>query len=105
MNTASEPTTTHPAADSVVTHLAETVLATAAAVDVLSDRLDQLAQQVQQQDCQLFALGADIQATQVQQQVGLDRLDRLTQILEGMAQNLLSNLPDRDGISSPHNAL
>ncbi len=79
--------------DTLVTHLAETVLATAEAVDVLSDRVDHLAQQVQQQDCQIFALSEDLKATHVQQQVSLERLDRLTQVLEGLAQNLLTGLP------------
>jgi hypothetical protein len=79
--------------DTLVAHLAETVLATAAAVDVLSDRVDRLAQQVQQQDCQIFALGEDLKATNAAQQLGIERLDRLTQVLEGLAQNLLTGLP------------
>jgi hypothetical protein len=89
VNVVSEPTTD----DNLVTHLAQTVLATAEAVDVLSDRLELLVQQVQQQDCQIFALGEDLKATNFQQQQGLERLDRLTQVLEGMAQNLLATLP------------
>jgi hypothetical protein len=89
VNVVPEPTTD----DNLVTHLAQTVLATAAAVDVLSDRLELLVQQVQQQDCQIFALGEDLKATNFQQQQGLERLDRLTQLLEGMAQNVLATLP------------
>ncbi|MBE9032477.1 hypothetical protein IQ266_22320 [filamentous cyanobacterium LEGE 11480] len=79
--------------DSLVTHLAETALATAEAVDVLSERVDLLAQQLQQQDCQIFALGEEIKASTTQQQRCLDRVDRLTQIMEAMAQNLLTTLP------------
>lgn len=92
MNPASPPTTD----DTLVAHLAETVLATAAAVDVLSDRVDRLAQQVQQQDCQIFALGEDLKAANVEQRMGMERLDRLTQVLEGLAQNLLTGLPGGD---------
>jgi hypothetical protein len=89
----SSPLTTD---DTLVAHLAETVLVTAEAVDVLSDRVDRLAQQVQQQDCQIFALGEDLKATHVAQLVGIARLDRLTQVLEGLAQNLLTGLPGAD---------
>ncbi len=79
-------------AHTLVTHLAETVLATTEAVDALSDRVDSLARQVQQQDCQIFALGEDLNATHVQQQDCLARLDHLTQMLEATAQTLVSNL-------------
>lgn len=87
-------TTPHPQSpDQLVTHLANTVLATAAAVDVLSGRVDVLAQQLQQQDCQIFALSEDVKAAGEQQQACLDRVDRLTRILEVAAQNLMTTLP------------
>ncbi|NJN49476.1 MAG: hypothetical protein HC805_06500 [Alkalinema sp. RL_2_19] len=77
----------------VVTHLAETVLATTEAVDVLIDRLDQISQQVQQQDYQIFALSEEVKAANVSQQQCMERVDRLTKIMEAMAQNLLTTLP------------
>jgi hypothetical protein len=93
MNASPQPAIVAAVDDTLVAHLAETVLATAEAVDVLSDRVDRLAQQVQQQDCQIFALGEDLKATNAAQRVGIERLDRLTQVLEGLAQNLLTGLP------------
>jgi hypothetical protein len=96
MNASPQPATAAAVDDILVAHLAETVLATAEAVDVLSDRVDRLAQQVQQQDCQIFALGEDLKAANAAQRVGIERLDRLTQVLEGLAQNLLTGLPGAD---------
>jgi hypothetical protein len=99
MNASPQPVTVAPTAaasdDTLVAHLAETVIATAAAIDVLSDRVDRLAQQVQQQDCQIFALGEDLKATNAEQRMGSERLDRLTHLLEGLAQNLLTGLSER----------
>lgn len=90
--------------DTLVNHLAETVLATTEAVDVLSERVDLLARQVQQQDCQIFALGEDLNAVRGQQQNCLARLEQLTQMLEATAQTLITNLgaaPDPNNISKP----
>jgi hypothetical protein len=99
MNALPQPVTVAPTVtasdDTLVAHLAETVIATAAAIDVLSDRVDRLAQQVQQQDCQIFALGEDLKASNAEQRMGSERLDRLTHLLEGLAQNLLTGLPEQ----------
>jgi hypothetical protein len=85
---------TNPATslDAVVVHLSETILATTAAVDTLARRVDAVALQVQQNECQLFALGEDVKALTQHQHLCLSRIDQLTTTLEQLANSLLTSL-------------
>jgi chromosome segregation ATPase len=78
--------------EQVLHHLSETMLATTEAVDILATRLDQLSEQVHQHECQLFAIGEDLKTLNHDQQNCLTRVDRLTQVLEGLAQSMLTTL-------------
>lgn len=62
--------------------IGEAVLATIETVDRLSQRMDALADQVQQQGYQMFALTDAVQTLTEAQQESLKRLDRLTDVLE-----------------------
>lgn len=62
--------------------IGEAVLATIETVDRLSQRMDTLTNQVQQQGYQLFALSDAVQTLTEAQQESLKRLDRLTEALE-----------------------
>jgi hypothetical protein len=85
------PTNSAPI-EQVVHHLSETILATTEAVDIMATRLDQLSEQVHQHECHLFAIGEDLKTLNHDQQACLSRVDRLTQVLEGLAQSMIQNL-------------
>lgn len=68
--------------ESIVGQIGEAVLATTETVDRLASRVDSLANQVQQQGYQIFALSDAVQTLAEVQDESLKRLDRLTAILE-----------------------
>lgn len=71
-----------PDLELIVQQIGEAVLATIDTVDRLSQRMDTLTNQVQQQGYQLFALSDAVQTLTEAQQESLTRLDRLTEALE-----------------------
>jgi hypothetical protein len=93
MSAIGQPTSVSSAPlEQVVHQLSETVLATTEAVDVLALRIDQIGEQVHQHECQLFAIGEDLKHLSQDQHDCLARVDRLTQLLEGLAQSMLTTL-------------
>lgn len=68
--------------ESIIVQIGEAVLATTETMDRLSDRVDSLANQVQQQGYQIFALSDAVQTLAEVQEESLKRLDRLTIALE-----------------------
>lgn len=66
----------------IVQQIGEAVLASIETVDRLSERIDALALQVQQQGYQIFALSDAVQTLVEVQNTSLQRLDRLTDVLE-----------------------
>lgn len=72
--------------ESVVQQIGEAVLATTETVDRLSGRVDSLANQVQQQGYQIFALSDAIQTLAEVQEESMKRLDRLTNTLERLVE-------------------
>ncbi len=66
----------------IVQQVAEAMLASADTVDRLAERMDGLAEQVQQQGYQIFALSDAVQSLAETQEASLKRLDRLTDALE-----------------------
>ena len=68
--------------DAIVVQIGEAVLAATETIDRLASRTDGLANQVQQQGYQIFALSDAVQTLAEVQDESLKRLDRLTAILE-----------------------
>ena len=68
--------------EAIVQQIGEAVLATVETVDRLSERVDSLANQVQQQGYQIFALSDTVQTLAEAQGESIKRLDRLTDNLE-----------------------
>lgn len=68
--------------EAIVQQIGEAVLATVETVNRLSERVDSLANQVQQQGYQIFALSDTVQTLAEVQEESLKRLDRLTNHLE-----------------------
>ncbi|MGQ9870445.1 hypothetical protein [Leptodesmis sp.] len=68
--------------ESIIVQIGEAVLATTETMDRFSDRVDSLANQVQQQGYQIFALSDAVQTLAEVQEESLKRLDRLTIALE-----------------------
>lgn len=68
--------------EAIVQQIGEAVLATVETVDRLSARVDSLANQVQQQGYQIFALSDTVQTLAEAQEESMKRLDRLTDNLE-----------------------
>lgn len=66
----------------IVQQIGEAVLASIETVDRLSERMDALALQVQQQGYQIFALSDAVQTLVEAQNGAFQRLDRLTDVLE-----------------------
>ncbi|HEY9616895.1 MAG TPA: hypothetical protein V6C64_08645 [Microcoleaceae cyanobacterium] len=66
----------------IVQQIGEAVLASIETVDRLSERMDALALQVQQQGYQIFALSDAVQTLVEVQDTSRQRLDRLTDVLE-----------------------
>ncbi len=71
-----------PELESIVLQIGEAMLTTIETVDRLSQRVDTLADQVQQQGYQVFALTDAVQTLIETQNESLKRLDRLTDVLE-----------------------
>lgn len=76
----------HSQLESIVVQIGEAVLATTETMDRLSDRVDSLANQVQQQGYQIFALSDAVQTLAEAQEESLKRLDRLTIALERLVE-------------------
>ncbi|WP_225938251.1 hypothetical protein [Leptothermofonsia sichuanensis] len=70
----------------IVQQIGEAVLATTETVDRLSDRIDALVNQVQQQGYQNFALSDAVQTVTEVQQESLKRLDRVSDALERLVR-------------------
>lgn len=70
----------------IVQQIGEAVLATTETVDRLSDRIDALVNQVQQQGYQNFALSDAVQTVTEAQQESLKRLDRVSDALERLVR-------------------
>lgn len=78
----------------VVQHLGETVLATTESIESLAERVDDLANQVQQQSYQIFALGDALQTLAENQDYTLARLTQLTETLQRVATSLTASLKE-----------
>ncbi|MGI0491272.1 hypothetical protein ACN4EG_05635 [Alkalinema pantanalense CENA528] len=68
--------------EAIVLEIGEAVLATTETVDCLATRLDEIAQQVQQQGYQIFALSEEVENLTTTHQTTLERLGNLTETLE-----------------------
>jgi len=71
-----------PELELIVQQIGEAILVTTETVDHLSKQMDALATQVQQQGYQIFALSDAVQTLTEAQRESLQRLDRLTSLLE-----------------------
>lgn len=76
----------------VVQELGETVLMTTEIIEGLTERVDELSSQVQQQGYQLFAISDAVQTLSANQDDTLDRLSRLTETLQRIAASLSASL-------------
>jgi ABC-type transporter Mla subunit MlaD len=72
--------------ESIVQQIGEAVLATTETIDRLSDRMDALVNQVQQQGYQNFALTDAVQTITEVQQESLKRLDKVSDALERLVR-------------------
>ncbi|MCL6433356.1 MAG: hypothetical protein K6T90_03930 [Leptolyngbyaceae cyanobacterium HOT.MB2.61] len=72
--------------ESIVQQIGEAVLATTETIERLSDRIDALVNQVQQQGYQNFALSDAVQTITEVQQESLKRLDKVTDALERLVR-------------------
>lgn len=72
--------------ETVIQQVGEAVIASAETVDRLSERMDALANQVQQQGYQLFALSDAVQTLVAAQEESLKRVDRLTEVLDRLVR-------------------
>lgn len=70
--------------ESIVAQIGEAVIATTETVDRLAHRVDALANQVQQQGYQIFALSDAVQTLAENQDSALERLGRLTEALQSL---------------------
>lgn len=66
----------------VMQQMGEAVIATSETVDRLSERMDAIANQVQQQGYQIFALSDAIQTMVEVHEESMKRMDRLTEVLD-----------------------
>lgn len=72
----------------VVQQIGDAVLTTTETVENVSNHLDVLTQQVQQQGYQILALSESIQTLAENQDAAIARLDKLTTVLETLAHQL-----------------
>jgi uncharacterized protein YoxC len=72
--------------ESIVQQIGEAVLATTETVEQLSERIDALVNQVQQQGYQNFALSDAVQTLTEGQHESLKRLDRVAEALERLVR-------------------
>ena len=70
--------------EAIVQQIGEAVLATTETVDRLASRVDAIAQQVQQQGYQIFALSDAVQTLAENHDSALERLGQLTDALKGL---------------------
>lgn len=70
--------------EAIVQQIGEAVLATTETVDRLASRVDAIAQQVQQQGYQIFALSDAVQTLAENHDSALERLGQLTDALQGL---------------------
>lgn len=78
--------------ESIVAQIGEAVLASTDTIERLSDRVDSLAVQVQQQGYQIFALSDVVQNLAENQENTLEKLTQLTETL----QRLIAHLESRE---------
>lgn len=78
----------------VVQQLGETVLATTDTIESLADRVDDLANQIQQQGYQIFSLSNAVEVLASNQDDTLSRLKRLTETLQQIAVSLSTSLDE-----------
>jgi ABC-type transporter Mla subunit MlaD len=78
--------------EAIIQQIGEAVLATTETVDRLSQQVDVLAKQVQQQGYQIFALSDAVQTLAENQDSALERLDKLT----GVLQSLVAAIEETD---------
>ncbi|OUC12853.1 MAG: hypothetical protein B0A82_20735 [Alkalinema sp. CACIAM 70d] len=71
--------------EAIVLEIGEAVLATTETVDCLAIRLEEIAQQIQQQGYQIFALSEEVENLTTTHQTTLERLGNLTETLEQLA--------------------
>ena len=81
-----------PQLEAIIQQIGEAVLATTETVDRLSQQVDVLAKQVQQQGYQIFALSDAVQTLAENQDSALERLDKLT----GVLQSLVAAIEETD---------
>lgn len=70
----------------LVQQIGEAVLATTDTVEKLAEQMDVLTKQVQQQGYQIFALSDTVQTLAENQDAALERLGRLTEVLERLVR-------------------
>ena len=74
------------ALEELVQQIGEAVLATTETVERLSERMDSLVDQMQQQGYQNFALGDSVQTLTTSHAESMQRLDRVATALERLVQ-------------------
>lgn len=82
--------------EAIVVQIGEAVLAATETVDRLASRADGLANQVQQQGYQIFALSDAVQTLAEVQDQSLKRLDHLTAVLERLVIAIERSGRERD---------
>jgi ABC-type transporter Mla subunit MlaD len=82
--------------ETIVQQIAEAVLATTDTVDRLADRLNSLANQVEQQGYQIFALSDAVETLNQAQTESLKRLDRIADALERLVNAIEQPNPPGD---------
>lgn len=86
--------------EKIIEQIGEAVIATTETVDRFAERVDMLADQVQQQGYQIFALSDAIQTLAENQESAMMRLDTLTDTL----QRLVVVIEQSDEIESESNS-
>jgi ABC-type transporter Mla subunit MlaD len=75
----------------IVEQIGEAVLATTETIERLSERVDALTSQVQQQGYQIFALSDAIQTLAENQENSLAQITQLTEVLKRMVARMEAN--------------
>jgi uncharacterized coiled-coil protein SlyX len=83
---------TESTARQMLTDLSEMLIATTEAIDAMSSRLDNLAEQVHQNECQIFAMGEEVKLLTTGQSTCLDRVEQLTTTLQRVTLSLTEGL-------------
>lgn len=79
--------------ETIVEQIGEAVLATTETIERLSNRVDALTTQVQQQGYQIFALSDAIQTLAENQDNSLEQLAQLTEALQSLVARLETKQP------------